>query len=429
MYLTDEEKRMLDGEYGIVRQKCMEFLLDEGRAAGAERLIDLDGTADFHTPQTAMCYRYQFSLDDLRELVATGAKFKVPTFANKSPFTKGKVTCVHGWKNCGMEPYNDADYHEMSMQKEFLDLYRQMGMMTIHSCDYYLASTYWPSQGQHCAWNESSAIPWANAVLGARTNIDGCFATAFLGKAPEYGFHLDENRYATVLVNSQRKITTDQEYDLFGFAVGEECGLDVPAFVNMSKPTTTQFLKLHSAMNTSGSVHMYHIPGTTPEAPDVSYAFHGRKPQREVMIDDQRLRKAYDTLNYYTSDEVDMVSLGCPHMTIVDLMRLAEKLRGKKLKVPMWIMTIPWLYNIAEELGYLKVFEDAGANLMSGTCPAAMGGVPKGVRVLALDSAKQSYYITGRYPNEGNRLQVCYGTQDECIEAALTGKWRGEWRG
>ena len=73
MYLTDEEKRMLDGEYGIVRQKCMEFLLDEGKAAGAERLIDLDGTADFHTPQTAMCYRYQFSLDDLRELVATGA--------------------------------------------------------------------------------------------------------------------------------------------------------------------------------------------------------------------------------------------------------------------------------------------------------------------------------------------------------------------
>ena len=185
MYLTDEEKRMLDGEMGVVPQKCMEFLKAEGEAAGAERLIALDGTADFHTPQTAMCYRYAFSLEDLRALVATGAKFKVPTFANKSPFTKGKVTCIHGWKNCGMEPFNDAEYHEMSMQKEFLDLYRQMGMMTVHSCDLYLVSTYWPSQGQHCSWNESSALPWVNAVLGARSNIDGSFATDFLGKVPE----------------------------------------------------------------------------------------------------------------------------------------------------------------------------------------------------------------------------------------------------
>ena len=91
-------------------------------------------------------------------------------------------------------------------------------------------------------------------------------------------------------------------------------------------------------------------------------------------------------------------------------------------------MTIPWLYHIAREQGYLEIFEAAGANLMTGTCPAAMGGVPEGVKVLAVDSAKQSYYITGRYPDDDRRLQVCYGTQDDCIEAALTGKWRGEWR-
>ena len=67
---------------------------------------------------TAMSWRYQVDIEDLRALVESGAKFKVPTFANKSPFTKGKVTCIHGWKNCGMEPYNDEHYHEFSMQKE-----------------------------------------------------------------------------------------------------------------------------------------------------------------------------------------------------------------------------------------------------------------------------------------------------------------------
>ncbi len=122
------------------------------------------------------------------------------------------------------------------------------------------------------------------------------------------------------------------------------------------------------------------------------------------------------------------MSLGCPHYNIVDLMRLAGKLEGKKLKARMWIMTLPWLYDVARNLGYVKIFEDAGANLMSGTCPACMGGCPQGTKVIAVDSAKQSYYITGCYPNDDDRLQVCYGSQDDCIEAALTGKWRGEWR-
>ena len=116
------------------------------------------------------------------------------------------------------------------------------------------------------------------------------------------------------------------------------------------------------------------------------------------------------------------------HLNIVDLMLLVRKLEGKKCRVPLWIMSTPWLFDVAKKLGYLKIFKDAGASLMTGTCLAAMGGVPGGVRNLAVDSAKQSYYITGCYPDDDNRLQVCYGSQDDCIDAALTGKWRGEWR-
>ena len=425
MYLTDEEKSILQGEQGYVPQLCMQYLLEEGEVAGAERLIDLDGTADMHTPWTSMSPHYMFSLEDLRALVDTGARFKIPTFANKAPFP---CTMIHGWECCGFAPHDQKEFHDERMERDFMDLYRKMGMLTVHSCDYYIASTYWPTMGQHCAWNESSAIPWCNAVLGARANIDGNFAAAFLGKAPLYGMHITENRYATVLVNSERKISTDLEYDVYGFAVGEECGLAVPALLNTSKPTTTQLCKINSAMNTGGSVHMYHIPGTTPEAPNLEYAFNGKKPVREVMMGEADLRKAYDILNCHTSDDVDMVYLGCPHYNMVDMMQLAHKLEGKKCKVPMWIMTIPWLYDTAVEMGYNKVFEDAGAILMSGSCPALMGGVPKGVRNLAVDSAKQSYYITGCYAEEDNQLQVCYGSQDDCVDAALTGKWRGEWR-
>lgn len=426
MYLTDEEKRLLQGEEGPVRQICMQYLVEACEVAGAERLVELDGTGDFHSPQTAMAPFYTFSYDELKELAESGAHFKIPTFANKSPFYA--LTPVHGWECCNIGKHNDPDFHRENMHEDYYALYRKMGMMTSHSCANYITASYLPTIGQHCSWNESSAIPYCNANLGARTNIDGSFATCFLGKAPYYGLHITENRYATVLVKTERTISGDLEWDVFGFAVGEECGIAVPALTGTAKPTTTQIQKLNSAMNTGGSIQMYHIPGSTPEAPTLEYAFNFKQPEREVMIGEQRLKKAYETLNFHTSDDVDMVYLGCPHLNIVDLMLLVRKLEGKKVRVPLWIMSAPWLYEMAVNMGYRKIIEDAGAFLMTGTCLAAMGAVPKGVKNLAVDSAKQSYYITGCYPDDDNRLQVCYGSQDDCIDAALTGKWRGEWR-
>jgi hypothetical protein len=426
--LTDSEKRMLQGEEGNVARICMEFLVEEAQVAGADHLIDLDGTGDFHTPQTGIVDHFRFPFEELKSLADSGAKFKIPTFANKSPF--GELTPVHGWENCHLCTYgychDDPEFHKRAMHEEYYRCYRKLGMMTTHSCASYLTSTYLPTIGQHCSWNESSAIPYCNAVLGARTNIDGSFATCFLGKAPYYDMHVTENRYATVLVKTQRLIKSDLEWDVFGFAVGEECGVAVPCLTGTAKPTTTQFMKLNSGMNTGGAVRMYHIPGSTPEAFNQEMAFGGRAPKRVTMIGEKELRQAYEKLNYHTSDDVDMVFLGCPHLNIVDLMLLAGKLEGKKAKIPFWIMTTPWLYNVAKELGYLKIFEDAGACLMTGTCLAAMGGVPEGVKNLAVDSAKQSYYITGCYPDDP--LQVCYGSQDDCIDAALTGKWHGQWR-
>ncbi len=426
--LSDDEKRLLQGEGGTIAQLCMQFLVEMAEVSGAEKLVDLDGTGDFHTPQTALVPYYQFPIEELRELAESGARFKIPTFANKSPF--GELTPVQGWEHChmcsrGQGCHDDPAFHKAAMHEAYYELYRKMGMMLTHSCASYMTATYLPTFGQHCSWNESSAVPYCNAVLGARTNIDGSFATCFLGKAPYYDMHITENRYATVLVKSDRLIKSDIEWDVFGFAVGEECGVHVPCLTGTAKPTMTQFMKLNSGMNTGGAVRMYHIPGSTPEAHTTEMAFGGKKPKREVVIGESTLAKSYQTLNTYVTDAVDLVFIGCPHYNIVDLMELAHKLEGKKCRIPLWIMTAPWLYDVARSMGYLKVFEDAGAALMTGTCLAAMGGVPENVKTLAVDSAKQSYYITGCYPDEP--LGVCYGSQDDCIDAAITGKWHGQW--
>ena len=431
--LTDEEKRILQGEEGIVKQKCMQYLVEMCRISGAERLVDLDGTGDMHTPGLGLSQHYIITVDELAEFADRGGKFAIPTFADKSPFP-GQPP-IHGWENCNVcaakNPncrQDDPKFHDEAMQHEVFAILRKMGLMTTHSCANYLTMSYLPSVGQHCSWFESNQMPYCNATLGARTNFDGTLATCLLGKAPYYDMHITENRYGTILVEVDRKIQTDVEWDVYGFSVGEAVDVEVPVVMGTSRPTTTQFQKFNSAAATGGAVRMYHLPGITPEAPTVEFATGGRPFKGHVKIDETALRRTYDLLNFHTSDDVDMVYLGCPHLNIVDLMLLSRKLEGKSCKIPLWIVTAPWLYGPARELGYAEMIEKAGAHLISGTCLAAIGAVPDGVRNIAVDTAKQAYYITGCYPEENDPLQVCYGSQDDCVDAALTGKWRGEWR-
>jgi predicted aconitase len=431
--LTDEEKRILQGEEGVVKQTCMEYLVDICKVAGAERLVDLDGTGDMHSPGLGLSQHYVIKLEDLAEFADKGGRFAIPTFADKAPF--GMQPPIHGWEKCNVcaqkNPQwrqDDPNFHAEAMQEDTYKVLRKMGLITTHSCANYLTMTYLPSVGQHCSWFESSQMPYCNATLGARTNFDGSLATAILGKAPYFDMHITENRWGTILVETDRFIHTDLEWDVYGFTVGEAVDVEIPVVMNTSRPTTTQYQKFNSASATGGAVRMYHLPGITPEAPSVEHATGGKPFAKQIMLDEAALRRTYDVLNFHTSDDVDMVYLGCPHLNIVDLLMLTRKLEGKKCKIPLWLMTAPWLYHSAKELGYIDILEKAGAVVMSGACLAAMGAVPEGVRNIAVDTAKQAYYITGCYPDEGEELQVCYGSQDDCVDAALTGKWRGEWR-
>lgn len=431
--LTDEEKRILQGEEGIVKQKCMQYLVEMCRISGAERLVDLDGTGDMHTPGLGMSQYYVVTLDELTEFAESGGRFAIPTFADKAPF--GEQAPIHGWEKCNVCAYkdprarqDDPKFHAAAMHEDEFKVLRKMGLITTHSCANYLTMSYLPSVGQHCSWFESSQMPYCNATLGARTNFDGSLATCLLGKAPYYDMHITENRLGTILIETDRLIKTDLEWDVYGFAVGEAVDVDVPVVTGTSRPTTTQYQKFNSAASTGGAVRMYHLPGITPEAPTIEHATGGKPFKRSVFIDNNTLRGAYDSLNYHTTDVVDLVYLGCPHLNIVDLQRLSVKLEGKKCRIPLWIMTAPWLYDNAKKLGYIDIFEKAGAHLMSGACLAAMGAVPDGVHGIAVDTAKQAQYITGCYPDDDYKLGVYYGATDDCIDAAFTGKWRGEWK-
>ncbi len=420
MRLIDEEKAILDGKQGEIAQKCMQFLVAYGEAAGAERLVDLDGTVDLH-PGTFWVRDYVITPEEIETLAKRGEKFKVPTFANKAT-APGFI--FDGWENCGTMPNSDPAFHKKCMEP--YKYWIQMGMIPTFSCDSYLVASYLPALGQHCAWVESSAVPWVNAVLGARSNFDGCFQTAYLGKVPAYDMHLDENRLGTVLVESEGILGTDMDYDLFGWAVGEAAGLEVPVLLNIGKPTTSQLVKMNSALNTGGQVRMYHIPGVTPEAPTLEAAFNGKKPKKRITISRQDLKRVYDMMNYASDDNVDFVYLGCPHYNIRELQKVAGLLEGRKCKKPLWVMTNPLTFKAAEIMGIKDTIQKAGGALLSGSCCGLLMGEMPPSSVMATDAAKQDYYITGIV--HPKKLEVWYGTTEDCVDAAVTGKWRGEWK-
>jgi hypothetical protein len=112
---------------------------------------------------TSLSQFYSFSFKDLEELVASGAHFKIPTYANKSRLEQAADP---RWENCNLCAYqrkdwrqDDPAFHEKALHEDYYRLFRKMGMMTSHSCANYLTMSYLPSVGQHCAWFESSQIP------------------------------------------------------------------------------------------------------------------------------------------------------------------------------------------------------------------------------------------------------------------------------
>jgi predicted aconitase len=424
MYLNDEEKGLLDGEKGEIARRCMLFLKDYGEAAGAEKLVDLDGTVDLH-PGAGWVGAYDIKKEEMIAMAARGERFKVPTFSDKAT---APSFIVDGWEKCNVQPSCDPAFHQKCLND--LQPYIDLGMVPTFSCDHYLVASFWPSLGQHSAWVESSAIPWCNAILGSPTNFDGCFQTAYLGKAPYYDMHVPANRAATVLVKCEAELKRDMDYDLFGWAVGEKLGLKVPAFEGIGHPSTSQLVKMNSALNTAGQVRMYHIPGMTPEAPTLEAAFQGKKPKEIVNITRADLKRVYDVMNYGTSQDIEFVYLGCPHYTIREIEKAADLLEGQHCKITLWVMTNPPTWKMADMAGYRKKIEDAGGLLLSGACPGLLVGNVKWPSckpdVWAMDACKQDYYITGHCHPQ--KVQVRYGTMEECLNAALTGRWQAEWR-
>lgn len=404
MYLTDEEKSMLNGDQGEPVKLAMEILVALGEIYGADRLIPVKSA---HVAGLSLKSHGIAGMEWVEDMARKGAKVRVPMTMNV----------------VGIDRSRDLKLPEdwYTHQKRIEDGYEAMGGYGVSSCvPYYFG--FLPKLGEHIAWAESSAVVFTNSVLGARDNREGgpsAWAAGITGRTPNYGLHLDENRIGDVLFDIQVELKDIADYGAVGNYVGKMIGEKIPVFKNLGNPTTEELVYFGSALASAGGVALFHAIGITPEAPTLEAAFKGRKYEI-VVIGEKELAQGYKNLNSGKNRNVDYVAIGCPHCSLNQIKEVADLLKGKKVKdgVTLWVHTNMAIKAMAKQLGYMDTIEEAGGVLTQDLCTILGNPEALGVHTLATNSPKMAFYAPG-----SNGFDVWYGDVKACIETALTGQW------
>jgi len=413
MRLTDEEKKMLDGRDGPSVRKSMEILVALGDIYDAEQMVPVAST---HMPGSSIVVAGEAGLRFVEEMAEHVDHLAAFTTLNPSAMDRAQ------WKELSLRA------EEVEPQFRLTRAYEKMGAISCHTCTPYFIGNV-PRLGEHVAWGESSAVAYANSVLGARTNREGgpsALASAVTGRTPAYGYHLDSNRKGHLLVKVTRPIKGFFDYGNLGYHVGAIAGDRIPVFLGISPRATPDELKiLGAALASSGAVALYHAVGVTPEARTLEEAFGGAPRGESLEIGDQELAQAARKLNKAKTSTVDWVFLGCPHISIQEFGEIAALLEGKRLHsgVDLWVSSSPATKALSDIMGYSKIIEAAGARIVCETCPvlALTGSIAerKGFTCITTNSAKMAHYMPGQF-----NILSHYGPLSQCIEAAMSGQWR-----
>lgn len=402
MQLTPIQRSMLAGELGRSTRKAMEILATLGTIYGAE------GMAPVTSVQIAgVSYDNlgEAGLHFLSEMAAGGGQARVLTTLNPAGMD------VENWQRMGIDPAFAAQ------QQRVIEAFASMGVVTTCSCTPYLTGNV-PHYGEHIAWAESSAVCYANAVLGARTNREGgpsALAAALTGFTPAYGLHLDENRRPTVTVRVEARLTETVEFGALGKIIGDglESGAKgrIPYITGLdsgeSAPTVENLKSLCASLATYGGAAMFHMQGVTPEA--ALFA----PPPGAITITQADIENAIQAMTDAQAEEVDFVSLGCPHLSIAEIARVAELLKGKKVKKTFWITTARPTRQIADLAGYTQIIEESGAIFAVDTC-CVVAPIRGRFHALLTDSAKACYYAASK-----NKFKTRIRSLNEVVEEAL----------
>jgi len=394
MYLTDDEERIINGERGEVMERMLRLLVRLGDIYSADKLIPI-GSAQV----SGISYKSigDPGLEFLEDMAGKGAKAKVLSYINPAGMD------LENWKELGFK----EDF--AAKQMRIIDAFTKMGMITTATCTPYLCGNV-PRFGEHISWAESSAVSFSNSVIGARTNREGgpsALAAAILGKTPNYGLHLDENRKPTIVLRVDTELKRGSDWGALGYFAGKLVKNRIPFFKGIREGRTDNLKALGAAMAASGAVALYHVERITPEA----HLFN-IKELETIDVESKDLKEAYEKLN--TGKDPDIIILGCPHASIEEIAMIAKKIKGKRLKKPLWICTSRAMKEVANRMGYTDIIERAGGKIVADTCMVVSPIEDMGYKTTGVNSGKAACYLPSFC-----KQSVVFGNVDKLIDEVV----------
>ena len=416
MFLTKQEKMMQQGEYGPGVQKSMDLLVRYGEAFDAERMVRANSA------HVLIDYRPEPLLSELTEGARVNTLTTVhPKFVDPRLATELSIV-------------DKAEVNEIQQAFDHVsDLGKKAGFIQTFTCSQYLIGNL-PQIGGFSSWTGTSGQVIGNSWFGVRLNRDGAsanLATAITGRIPYMGLLRPENRYGEVLTelnNLDIEDFNEAHYGALGYYLGAiiEGRTMVINGIPLNIPLD-QCKYLLSPLPVSGAVALCYIVGVSPEAPTLEAALRNRVPKERVIVEKKDLRKTWEELNTAIDEDVDLVTLGCPHLSITEIKDIASLLEGKKINtnVNLTLGVSKPVYTLAKETGYAGIIEEAGG-IFHDSCAGASNPFlrfGKGVKTIATNSARAAHYTVRE-----TKAEVFYGSYESCVSSAITGKWRDEFK-
>lgn len=411
MRLTGEQRGIARGEAGPLLAKYMNWLVDWGKAMGAKRLVPVQSVhAMLRTPSNRGCSRR--TVDEYIAELRAVCSHRIKCLATTQVASAGS----NYWKESG------ASEEEAAFENELRDLARRAGFQLTRTCTPYLVGNA-PLKGETCAWTESSAVVYANSVLGARTTrhgMESALAAALLGVTPAFGEILDENRRAELQVDVRTALTSVADYGALGFYASAVAKSRLPVFTGIERLRPEEAKQISASLPYAESaISMFHVVGITPEAPDLKTACGRSAPRVREVFAERELRETYRKMTSLRKGEaVDSVILGCPFASLWEMQQIADTLAGRRIAggVQFWVATSYQTAMESERLGYAELIRQSGGKVMHDACPGSAAIL--GARRVVTNSFKQAHHALTVL---GSRAAIA--STQACIESACTGRW------
>ena len=421
MLLTKEQQAILNGEKGETMAKVMETLVKYGDAFEAEKLVPI--TSKYNHLVTSFGLKVMSPVYDLMQKLLDAGVYSEQKFSvDPRPVDKNVPANFLQKLIFKKFMYSKQDFYEGQLNK--------LGLMNdkAFTCTCYMDEVgNKPQKGEILSWAESSAVVYANSVLGARCNRNSGIIDimgSIVGYVPYFGLLTDEGRKATWIVKIQT--TKKPEAQLLGSAIGMKVMEDVPYIVGLDKwlgeelsDSTCAYLKDFGAATASnGAVGLYHVENLTPEAREMgkSLIVPGAK---EYIIDDKeldRVRKGYPVIWKNPDAKPKLCFVGCPHLSLQqlkdwteDLEKSLKKTGKKKVTIPTVFTAAPGVLEAFEKTDYAPRLKATGV-ITSYICPLMYMNNPLCKKVPVITSSnKLRTYTSARYYTDGEILNIITG--------------------